>query len=117
MLKINGSKNIQFLQTSASDSDKKNFIKLVNKYDLFAKTLRSFMFKKPPRVKSGSRSDVWQLFSMGIKVRRLGKKNMRELLRVIGLNIADDLEDNIENNTLKGLMSNEAVIGTNLGAR
>ena len=117
VLKINDSKNIEFLQTSASNSDQKNFINLINKYNLFARTLRSFMFKRPPRVKSGSRSDIWQLFSMGFKVRRLGKKNMRELLRVIGLNIADDLEDNIESNTLKGLMSNEAVIGTNLGAR
>ena len=34
---------------------------------------------------------------------------MRELLRVIGLNIADDLEDNINSNTLKGLISSEAV--------
>ena len=75
------------------------------------------MFNKPPRVKSGSRSDIWQLISMGLKVRLLGKKNMRELLRVIGLNIADDLEDNITDNILKGLLSNEAVIGTNLGAR
>ena len=54
---------------------------------------------------------------MGFKGRLLGKKNMRELLRVIGLNIADDLEDNIESDCLKGLISNEAVIGTNLGAR
>ena len=41
-----------------------------------------------------------QVFSMGFKVRRLGKKNMRELLRVIGLNIADDLEDNIQSLSL-----------------
>ena len=115
--KINGNKNIEILQTNASESDQVNFIKLINKYDLFARTLRSFMFKKPPRVKSGSRSDIWQLVSMGLKVRLLGKKNMRELLRVIGLNIADDLEDNITDNILKGLLSNEAVIGTNLGAR
>ena len=117
VLQINGSTNVQFLKTSASDSDQKSFINLINKYDLFARTLRSFMFKKPPRVKSGSRSDIWQLFTMGFKVRLLGKKNMRELLRVIGLNIADDLEDNIESDCLKGLISNEAVIGTNLGAR
>ena len=91
-----GNKNIEILQTNAIESDQVNFIKLINKYDLFARTLRSFMFKKPPRVKSGSRSDIWQLVSMGLKVRLLGKKNMRELLRVIGLNIADDLEDNLK---------------------
>ena len=116
VLKIKGNKNIEILQTNASESDQVNFIKLINKYDLFASTLRSFMFKKPPRVKSGSRSDIWQLISMGLKSDFLAK-NMRELLRVIGLNIADDLEDNINDNILKGLLSNEAVIGTNLGAR
>ena len=72
------------------------------------------MFKKPPRVKSGSRSDIWQLVSMGLKVRLLGKKNMRELLRVIGLNIADDLEDNITDNILKGLLSNKWLLLKNL---
>ena len=50
VLQINGSKNVQFLQTSASNSDQQSFINLINKYDLFARTLRSFMFKKPPRV-------------------------------------------------------------------
>jgi phytoene dehydrogenase-like protein len=54
---------------------------------------------------------------MGWKVRKLGKKNMRELLRVIGLNIADDLEDNLSNDNLMGLLSHEAVLGTNLGPR
>ena len=41
---------------------------------------------------------------MGWKIRKLGKKNMRELLRIIGLNIADDLEDNLSDNTLIGLL-------------
>ena len=42
---------------------------------------------------------------------------MRELLRIIGLNIADDLEDNLSNDNLIGLLSHEAVLGTNLGPR
>ena len=80
VLKINGNKNIQILQTNASESDQVNFIKLINKYDLFARTLRSFIFKKPPRVKSGSRSDIWQLVSMGLKVRLLGKKKHARII-------------------------------------
>ena len=75
------------------------------------------MYQKPPRVKSGKRSDLLQLISMGWKIRKLGKKNMRELLRIIGLNIADDLEDNLNNNNLMGLLSHEAILGTNLGPR
>jgi len=108
---------LSFLYTNADEDDKQKFLSIINNYKLFSKTLGSFMFQKPPRVKSGKKSDLLQLFSMGWKIRKLGKKNMRELLRIIGLNIADDLEDNLKNNNLMGLLSHEAVLGTNLGPR
>jgi len=54
---------------------------------------------------------------MGWKIRKLGKKKMREFLRVIGLNIADELEDNLSDNTLMGLLAHEAILGSNLGPR
>jgi len=108
---------LSFLNTNADEDNKQKFLSIINNYKLFSKTLASFMFQKPPRVKSGKKSDLLQLFSMGWKIRKLGKKNMRELLRIIGLNIADDLEDNLKNNNLMGLLSHEAVLGTNLGPR
>jgi len=108
---------LSFLNTNAEEDDRQKFLSIIKNYKLFSKTLGSFMFQKPPRVKSGKRSDLLQLISMGWKVRKLGKKNMRELLRIIGLNIADDVEDNLKNNNLMGLLSHEAVLGTNLGPR
>ena len=108
---------LSFVQTNADENDQKKFLSIINNYKLFSKTLGAFMFQKPPRVKSGKRADLFQLISMGWKIRKLGKKNMRELLRVIGLNIADDLEDNLNSNSLMGLLSHEAVLGTNLGPR
>jgi len=108
---------LSFLKTNAEEEDQQKFLSIINNYKLFSKTLSVFMFQKPPRVKSGKRSDLLQLISMGWKIRKLGKKNMRELLRIIGLNIADDLEDNLNNNNLMGLLSHEAVLGTNLGPR
>ena len=108
---------LSFVQTNADDDNQKKFLSIINSYKLFSKTLGEFMFQKPPRVKSGKRTDLFQLISMGWKIRKLGKKNMRELLRVIGLNIADDLEDNLNSNSLMGLLSHEAVLGTNLGPR
>jgi len=116
VLKDNNGK-LSFLKTNADEHGQKNFFSIINNYKLFSKTLGSFMFQKPPRVKSGNRADLLQLISMGWKIRKLGKKNMRELLRVIGLNIADDLEDNLSNDNLMGLLSHEAVLGTNLGPR
>ena len=36
---------------------------------------------------------------------------------MIGLNIADELEDNFENTLLQGLIAHDAVLGSNLGPR
>ena len=117
VLEIDENNAIKFKECEASLEDQNSFLKLVKKYNLFSKTLSSFMFNTPPRVKSGNKSDLWQLISMGWKVRKLGKKNMRELLRIIGLNIADDLEDNLTNDNLMGILCNEAILGSNLGPR
>ena len=47
----------------------------------------------------------------------MGKKNFNEFARMIGLNIADELEDNFENSLLQGLIAHDAVVGSNLGPR
>ena len=85
VLEIDENNAVKFKECEASLEDQNSFLKLIKKYNLFSKTLSSFMFNSPPRVKSGNKSDLWQLISMGWKVRKLGKKNMRELLRIIGL--------------------------------
>ncbi len=108
---------INFIKSNANEENQKKFSSLINKYKIYASTLSNFMYEVPPRLKSGKSKDTWQLINMGWKIRKLGKKNMREFLRVIGLNIADDLEDNLRDNTLMGLLSHEAILGSNLGPR
>ena len=109
--------DIVFHSTSADQESQKQFKSLINKYKKFSSSLSKFMYREPPRLKSGNSQDTWQLIKMGWDIRKLGKRNMREFLRVIGLNIADELEDNISNDILKGLLAHEAVLGSNLGPR
>ena len=108
---------INFIKSNASGENQKKFSSLINKYKIYASTLSDFMYEIPPRLKSGNSKDTWQLINMGWKIRKLGKKKMREFLRVIGLNIADELEDNLSDNTLMGLLAHEAILGSNLGPR
>ena len=108
---------INFHSSNTDIDNQKKFSSLIDKYKLFSSTLSAFMYNEPPRVKSGNSKDTWQLINMGWKIRKLGKKNMRELLRIVGLNIADDLEDSLEDDALKGLLSHEAILGSNLGPR
>jgi len=108
---------INFIKSSANENNQKKFSSLIDKYKIYASTLSSFMNEVPPRLKSGNSKETWQLINMGWKIRKLGKKNMREFLRVVGLNIADELEDNLSDNSLMGLLAHEAVLGSNLGPR
>ena len=108
---------ITFKSTEADYKDQESFLKLLNKYKLFANSLSGFMYEAPPRIKSGLKKDLFKLIKMGWSIRKLGKKNTREFMRVIGLNIADEVEDNLDNDILKGLISHESVLGSNLGPR
>ena len=108
---------INFKSTEADYKDQESFLKLLNKYKLFANSLSGFMYEAPPRIKSGLKKDLFKLIKMGWNIRKLGKKNTREFMRVIGLNIADEVEDNLDNDILKGLISHESVLGSSLGPR
>ena len=47
----------------------------------------------------------------------LGKEEMQEFLRLIGMNIHDEVTERFENPLLKGAVSLDAVLGTHLGPR
>ena len=83
----------------------------------FAKLLNRQCMKAPPRLGTSDKQDVLALAKLGFDIRRLGRNNMREFLRLIGMNIYDELEECFESPLLKGMISLDAVLGTHLGPR
>lgn len=71
----------------------------------------------PPRVGTKTRTDLLTLAKTALDVRLLGRDDMREFLRIAGINIYDILQENFENPLLKGALSLDGVLGTNLGPR
>ncbi len=71
----------------------------------------------PPRIASGERRDLLALGKLALGVRMLGKKDMREFLRIAGINIHDILQENFTEPLLKGALSLDAVLGTHSGPR
>jgi phytoene dehydrogenase-like protein len=53
----------------------------------------------------------------GLRIRRLGKNDMHELLRVVGMNIADWLTENFNTPLLQGMLAFDATLGTRYGPR
>jgi len=70
----------------------------------------------PPRI-TQDRGDLMALGKLALKIRMLGRDDMREFLRIAGINIYDILKENFDNPLLKGALSLDAVLGTFSGPR
>ncbi len=100
---------------SDEDADElRQFRKRVARY---ADLLRTYLNKPPPRLGTKDKGDLLTLAQLGFDIRRLGKVEMREFLRLIGMNIHDELVERFSSGPLKGALSLDAVLGTHLGPR
>ena len=83
----------------------------------FAAALAPMLSRVPPRLGTADWADRLALLRIGWQVRRLGRRDMRELLRIGGMNVFDLLEENFESAALKGALGFDAVLGANFGPR
>jgi phytoene dehydrogenase-like protein len=83
----------------------------------FAAALAPMFSRMPPRLGTSAWSDRLGLLRIGWQIRRLGRRDMRELLRIGGMNIYDLLEENFDSAALKGALGFDAVLGANFGPR
>ncbi|NQV46391.1 MAG: NAD(P)/FAD-dependent oxidoreductase [Rhodospirillaceae bacterium] len=100
-----------------SKTDKANLADLRRLLLRIGKLLKDFYGTVPPRLGTESWSDRIALAKLGWAIRRLGRNDMREMLRIAGCNIADVLNDELESDLLKGAIGFDAVLGTELGPR
>ncbi|MBM4195517.1 MAG: NAD(P)/FAD-dependent oxidoreductase [Gammaproteobacteria bacterium] len=83
----------------------------------FARVMGKQHNRRPPRIGGGDRSDLLGAALLGLDIRLLGRDDMREFLRIAGINVYDVLEETFESPLLKGTLALDAVLGTNLGPR
>ncbi|MFT5501678.1 MAG: phytoene dehydrogenase-like protein, partial [Woeseiaceae bacterium] len=95
-----------------SEDDAEQFRRFRKRMTRFADFLNTFFNKTPPRLaKNAPKSDLLTLAQLGFDLRRLGKVEMQEFLRLIGMNIFDELEERFDSRLLKGALSLDAVLG------
>jgi len=82
-----------------------------------ATTLRPLLEATPPRLDVTQRGNLLALGRLGWSIRRRGRGRMRELLRILTMNVADLLEDELESDALRGALALDAVLGTDHGPR
>ena len=100
-----------------SDEDAEQYRRFRKRMTRFSDLLRKLFNKTPPRLGSKKFQDLATLGQLGLGLRMMGKEEMQEFLRLIGMNIHDEVTERFENPMLKGAVSLDAVLGTHLGPR
>jgi phytoene dehydrogenase-like protein len=99
------------------DADAASYAAFHKRMSRFAELLNTYLNKTPPRLGVTNGSDLMTLAQLGFDMRRLGRTEMRAFLRLIGMNIHDEVTERFESPLLKGALSLDAVLGTHLGPR
>jgi len=101
--------------TSADDSDAyQAYCRLMRRC---AAALRPFWLKTMPRIGSASVSEMLTFAHIGLNIRRLGKNDMREFLRIVSLPARDLMDEHFDNVILKATLSWDGLIGSKLAPR
>jgi phytoene dehydrogenase-like protein len=103
--------------TGAQDGDDLAYRAFHKRMTRFADLLRTYFNKTPPRLGTKDVADLGTLAQLGFDIRRLGRNEMQAFLRLIGMNIYDEVTERFGCPVLRGAISLDAVLGTHLGPR
>jgi phytoene dehydrogenase-like protein len=101
--------------TSADDTESyHNYSRLMHR---FAGVLKPFWLKTMPPIGDNSLAEMMTFAHLGLNVRRIGRKDMREFLRVVSLPARDLMDEYFDNDLLKATLSWDGLIGSKLAPR
>lgn len=83
----------------------------------FASALSPFWFKTMPGIGKVGLGDAMTFAQVGLNLRRMGKKDMREFLRVVSLPARDLMDEYFDNAVLKAMLSWDGLVGSKLAPR
>ncbi|MGI9292847.1 MAG: phytoene desaturase family protein, partial [Pseudomonadales bacterium] len=82
-----------------------------------ARALQPSWLKTMPRLGNNSLSELLTFAQIGIKLRLLGRKDMREFLRIASLPARDLMDENFDSELLKATLSWDGLIGSRQAPR
>lgn len=100
-----------------SPRDAERFPAFEERLGRLSAALGPFLDRVPPSLRFQDWSERLEYLRLGWAMRRLGRRDMRDLLRIIGMNAADLVEEVFETDALKGLIGFDSVLGNRFGPR
>jgi phytoene dehydrogenase-like protein len=83
----------------------------------FARVLARVLDMAPFRLRFGTWRERLAALQLALQIRTLGRRDMRELLRIAAMNAYDLLTDHFESSLLKGALAFDATLGAEHGPR
>ena len=103
--------------TGVGNDDADSYEKYARQMQRFADVLKPFWLKTMPRIGKTSVAGMMTFAHIGLNLRRIGKKDMREFLRIVSLPMRDLMDENFDNDILKALLSWDGLIGSKMAPR
>jgi len=103
--------------SARAPADRAHYEAMSARLQRFAQALAPALSAAPPRLGTTARADQLALLRLGWQIRRLGRRDMRELLRIGGMCVYDLLQENLSSPLLQGALGFDAVLGSNFGPR
>lgn len=111
---------LRFTETElrgASAKDIAAYATFMARMTRFAKALLPFWQMIPPRLVFDTLAQKFEFAKLALRVRRMGREDMRELMRIFGMNIYDLLDETFESDAVKGAIALDAILGAEWGPR
>ena len=83
----------------------------------FAGVLKPFLARNPPNLEGMALAEKLAFGHAALALRRLGREDMRDFLRMLLMNVHDVGEEHLADDRLKGLLAFDATLGVHLGPR
>ncbi|RAZ85478.1 phytoene dehydrogenase [Mesorhizobium hawassense] len=103
--------------TGASPSEQSAWKELRAQLLRYAGILKPFLSRRPPDLGGMSLAEMTGLGQTALALKKLGKEDMRDFLRLLLMNVYDLLDEQLSDDRLKGLLAFDATLGSHLGPR
>lgn len=100
-----------------SEEDRKAFVAFNKQILKFCKLLAGAFSRRAPKLVEGNLTDRITVAKLGLGMKMLGKEDMSDLMRLALINIYDVMEENFDNDLLKGAISLDSLLGSHMGPR
>jgi phytoene dehydrogenase-like protein len=103
--------------SGVADDDAGSYRKYARLMRCFADVLKPFWLKTMPRIGLNSVAEMMTFAHIGLNLRRIGKEDMQEFLRIASLPTRDLMDENFDNDILKAILSWDGLIGSKMAPR